>query len=148
MTPIVHSTRRCAAVWSAPRVGRRLNIPLWAVMVVAAWLSLIGLREWFESAGSGAPSMCHAKAITGIACPTCGTTRAVRAAAAGDVLGAWLMNPFVVTAILCGLLWLTWRLSTGRTISVRLTKPARNTICFAVAFLFVLNWVYLIVLGI
>ncbi len=43
--------------------------------------------------------VCPLRAITGIACPACGGTRAVVALARGDVAGALAWNPFVILAL-------------------------------------------------
>lgn len=136
------------SVLRLPHVGRRIRVPTWAVAIVVAWLGLVGLSEWLEPANSDLPSLCRFKAVTGVPCPTCGATRAVKAAASGDFLTAWLMNPFVVTAMALGVAWLTWRLVTGRAIIVRLSRTGRVATWSTIALLFALNWVYLIWRGI
>lgn len=150
MTPATDMPQRQRAptVLGLPRVGRRIRVPVWAVAVVFVWLALVGLCEWLEPADANVPSLCRVKAVTGIACPTCGTTRAVKAAVTGDVIGAWLFNPFVVTALLAGALWLTWRFATGRAVVLRLNRSGRIAVWSVIAALFALNWAYLIWRGV
>ena len=43
--------------------------------------------------------VCPLRAVTGIACPTCGGTRAVLALLRGDVTGSLAWNPFVALGL-------------------------------------------------
>ena len=70
-------------------------------MVALAWLGLVGVTELLPR-GADAPPLCHFRRLTGVECPTCGSTRAVRAVLAGDVLGAVAFNPLMML-ILAGL---------------------------------------------
>lgn len=54
---------------------------------------------------------CIIKSVTGIPCPSCGTTRAVSALVKGDFVGSLLLNPFgliVLSAFLIVPLWIVY----------------------------------------
>ena len=76
------------------------------------------LFRWFInwiSSGQGFPCLFHF--ITGLYCPGCGGTRAVRALLQGDVVKSFCYHPFVVYAVIALLaesgFWL-WALLGGR----------------------------------
>ena len=57
------------------------------------------------------PSLCPLQMATGVACPSCGGTRAVLYLAGGDPMAARAMNPGVTAfAVALGVLWVTGRL--------------------------------------
>ncbi len=150
-------------------VARPIRLwPTWTVPLGCGlvWLALVGVFEWLRPAGSDV-TLCLFRNATGLPCPTCGTTRAVLAAADGRVLDAALFNPFVVIAAIVGGVWLvvtfgcrglaqfgrcataqTRRMnSAGRTGASAGRRPygALKIVLGAVAaLLFVANWGYLI----
>jgi len=130
--------------WSAVR-GRA---PLGAIfggigVLVAAAVALLHLdRLPF--------TVCLFKGLTGMPCPTCGSTRALARLFGLDLTGALAMNP-VVTAV--GVVIAAWALVDlallpGRR-SLRLElSPRLGHLLRAVALVaFFLNWVYLILAG-
>jgi Protein of unknown function (DUF2752) len=130
--------------WSAER-GRA---PLGAIfggigVVVAGAVSLMHLDRL-------PITVCLFKGLTGLPCPTCGSTRAVARLFGLDLAGALAMNP-IVTAVavviaawaLVDLALLPSRRSLRLELSPRLGQLLRAT---ALA-LFFLNWVYLILAG-
>ncbi|MCP3914140.1 MAG: DUF2752 domain-containing protein [bacterium] len=60
-----------------------------AVVAVAAWTALSG-----AAAGEVRLVPCPVHAVTGVACPGCGMTRACVALAHGEVASAWSFHPF------------------------------------------------------
>jgi hypothetical protein len=48
---------------------------------------------------------CPLFALTGLSCPGCGTTRALRALLHGDVMAAFAWNPLTMTAMALGAAW-------------------------------------------
>lgn len=70
-----------------------INAAALASLVVAAMLAL----DWF------AP-VCPFRAITGLLCPGCGMTSALRALVAGDFSGAWYSNPLLFALLLAVIL--------------------------------------------
>lgn len=63
--------------------------------IVAAGVGLVFFRPLFDAL---APT-CFFRQWTGLLCPGCGITRAMRALAAGDVLAAFDFNPLGVAAL-------------------------------------------------
>ncbi len=110
-----------------------------------AWLALVGLVEWLRPAGC-AVSLCILRNVTGLPCPTCGSTRAVRALAAGRPIEALGHNPLVVTAMACGAAWLFWRAVRAPRRRGALRRPSNGAALAVVAVLLVVaNWCYLLV---
>ncbi len=126
------------------RIDRRLNIPRWALLVVALWLALFGILVWWQLATGISIQLCWFRNLTGVACPTCGSTRALLALGRGEVLDAFRYNPLVFTVGLTGTAWLVLRVGFGRTVQVALSTAARRTVWTLLLFVFVLNWVYVI----
>lgn len=114
--------------------------------VVIGWLSLVGAYEYTTRDDPDKPPLCLLKRFTGQPCPTCGSTRAVLAIGRGDVAGAFLFNPFVVTALPVAALWLVWRFALKRRLG--LSPRWRRIAWAAIAVLFIANWVYLIASGV
>lgn len=64
---------------------------------------------------------CPFRAVTGIPCPTCGTTRALVALSRGQLAQALVNNPmFTLGLVLAGLAALVWTLNHGR--GMRITQ--------------------------
>ena len=94
---------------------------------------------------------CSLKAIFGLPCPTCGSTRAVQQLLQGNVSGAFMMQPLGVTST--GLACLFSLYSFGVIVLKRPRLsflnhlPLSNRIYFWAAALISLNWIYLIISG-
>ncbi len=61
-------------------------------------------------AHTAAPSICLFKEVTGLPCPSCGTTRSLLLLVQGDFRGSLMMNPFGVllaVALIVVPLWIT-----------------------------------------
>lgn len=88
------------------------TIVILACMTGWAWIK-------FNTASTSAPAettVCIFKHVTNVPCPSCGTTRSVVTLMEGDVMEAFLTNPFgllVATFILVGPPWIIWDLLTG-----------------------------------
>ena len=111
--------------------------------------ALIGLSPW-APAVSGSLWPCTFKNLTGIACPTCGTTRAALALARLDVATAFVHYPLpalVWTLFLGGGLFAAALTLFGRTppsLPERLPVWARA----GVVSMLLLNWAYSIATGV
>jgi hypothetical protein len=125
---------------TATREERQLAL-LW----LAAAASVVGLRPlWLALVPLMRP--CVFRSLTGIPCPTCGTTRAATAFLHGNLAAAFTANPlaaaaglfFVVGAPLAAL-WAILRLPVP---VVSFPLPARAR--FAVVAVVAANWLYLI----
>lgn len=91
---------------------------------------------------------CFFREFTGIPCPTCGATRSLIHLSHGDFWGTLLMNPlfaFVVVGVLVvffvNVVALIFRLPR---LHVILQPVETNILRAAIAFLFILNWIYLV----
>lgn len=74
---------------------------LYAIVYIACFLGLAYLFYKTNYSESSNLSFCMIKNVTGYACPSCGTTRAVQLFLRGEIAASVLMNPFgIVVAIL------------------------------------------------
>lgn len=114
-------------------------VPLLAVLLGVAGL----VSVWVVRDAEGV-ELCHIKRVTGVPCPTCGTTRGVLAALEGRPLDAWLWNPLVfsVASIVAGLLLL--RVVAQRRVVLELSAHGRRWAWAAAALTLLANWLYLL----
>lgn len=96
---------------------------------------------------------CVFKAGTGVPCPSCGSTRALEALAAGDVMAALAVNPLAVLALAGGMTYLlyAWLAIAGVVRPLRpgwLTPPMPMWLRWGAPLALALNWIYLIVSGV
>ena len=95
-------------------------------------------------------TVCMFKALTGLPCPTCGTTRTLGRLAHGDLAGALTMSPlatlaaFLIAAwaIADAVLWLR-----GSALSLQVGPRVANALRWAAGLAFLANWFYLIAHG-
>jgi len=117
---------------------------LWGLLALAA----VALRPVWLALAPVAPR-CPFKALTGLPCPSCGTTRAAVALLHGDVLGAMLSNPVTALAgiafVVGGAAAPLWALAGGRVPVVPTPLPV--TARAALAAILVGTWIYLIAVG-
>ena len=117
-----------------------------AFLWLAAAISAIVLRPLWLAA---APHLhaCVFRSLTGIPCPSCGTTRAATAFLEGDLMTAFINNPlaalagllFVVGAPIA-VIWTTANMSVPS-----LPNPLPAWVRISAVFLIAANWLYLIV---
>lgn len=95
-------------------------------------------------------ALCYVKVLTGLPCPTCGSTRAVGRLFQLDFAGAFAMNPLTAASALvlgawavADLVLLPRRRALGLEISPRTGTLLRIAAVVAVA----LNWAYLLAAG-
>jgi hypothetical protein len=69
------------------------------------WLSISYIRDGPDQHG---PGLCLFKHITGIPCPSCGTTRSVLSLLHGDVTNSLIYNPFGVIIMLIMVILPIW----------------------------------------
>ncbi|MHC4186184.1 MAG: DUF2752 domain-containing protein [Planctomycetota bacterium] len=126
------------------KVPRRLGWPLWALLVVCAWLSLGGAAVWLSSRLDQPLQLCLFKRVSGLPCPTCGFTRGALCVLHGELGRAWLYNPLLFSAL--GLLFAACvsRLAFARAVKMRLTQTERYAAWALVIVLFFCNWAYAI----
>jgi hypothetical protein len=95
-------------------------------------------------------TVCVFKGLTGLPCPTCGSTRALGRLFALDFAGALAMNPFttLVAVLVAG-----WALADlallprRRVLDLEVPKRLGFVLRVAALVLFLANWVYLIAAG-
>lgn len=95
---------------------------------------------------------CVFKAGTGVPCPSCGSTRALESLAAGDLVGALLVNPLAVLALAGGVVYLmyAWLTVAGLIGPLRpgwLTHPMPMALRWGLPSILAANWLYLIFSG-
>jgi hypothetical protein len=95
-------------------------------------------------------TLCVFKGLTGLPCPTCGSTRALGRLFALDFAGALAMNPFttLVAVLVAG--WAVADLALlprRRVLDLEVRKPLGFALRVAALVLFLANWVYLIATG-
>ena len=74
---------------------------LYAIISIACFLGLAYLFCKINYSESSHLTVCIIKNVTGYACPSCGTTRAVQLFLQGEIAASVLMNPFgILVAIL------------------------------------------------
>ncbi|HRR33716.1 MAG TPA: DUF2752 domain-containing protein [Kiritimatiellia bacterium] len=84
---------------------------------------------------------------TGLPCLTCGSTRACAALVAGDLLGAFRMQPLVSALLVASAIAggaHTLLLAVWRTVKVDLSAGERRGLILAGVALAVVNWAYLL----
>ena len=132
------------SLFSLVAARRRLPLPRWAIAIILLWLAGVAAFTWLTRGTEPAPTLCVFRNLTSVPCPTCGTTRAVLAAAEGRMLDALLCNPFVTAALTVGLAWLVLRLGFGRAVHFTAPRPWKRAMWIALIALFLVNWAYVI----
>jgi hypothetical protein len=124
------------------------GVPLGAILgaVAALGTALVGLAHLDRLP----LTLCYFKALTGWACLSCGTTRALGRLFEGDLPGALALNPLATAGLLALVPWTladVALLPRGRALAVELAPGAARAA--RVLFLFALagNWAYLLVVG-
>jgi hypothetical protein len=90
---------------------------------------------------------CVFKAITGLPCPTCGSTRALGRLAAFDLAGALTMNPLATLAAALVAAWALVDLvllARRRALSLDVDRSLAGRLRLGALLLFLANWVYLL----
>ncbi len=95
-------------------------------------------------------TFCVFKGLSGLPCPTCGSTRAIARLFDLDPAGALAMNPFTTLVAVVIAAWAVvdvLLLPRRRALRVGLSRPAGRAFRIAAFVAFVANWVYLLVAG-
>jgi hypothetical protein len=95
-------------------------------------------------------TVCLFKSLTGLPCPTCGSTRAVGRLVHVDLAGAIAMNPLATVVIAIVALWSFcdfWLLTRGRALDVEVGRPLGRIVRVLALAAVGANWLYLIAAG-
>jgi hypothetical protein len=95
-------------------------------------------------------ALCYVKALSGLPCPTCGSTRALGRLFALDVPGAFAMNPLVALGALGLAAWAVADLALlprRRALSVEVAPPLGSALRVAAVAVLLANWAYLLAAG-
>jgi ABC-type maltose transport system permease subunit len=129
------------------RTTRWPKIPWWAIAVVAVWLSLVAGAVQLSHQHGRVITLCPMKRLTGLPCPTCGSTRAGLAMLTGEPLQAWLWNPLVVSVGAVAAVVLLVRLATGCTLRLNFTRRDWRIATAALIIAVLANWAYVLYIG-
>jgi len=126
------------------KVPRRLGWPIWAMLMVCAWLALGGTAVYLSSRLGQPLQLCLFKRLTGLPCPTCGFTRGVLCVLHGQPAAAWLYNPLLFSALALFFAASLGRLLFARSVKLHLTCTESRAAWILGIALFVCNWAYVI----
>jgi hypothetical protein len=101
------------------------------------------------------PGVCLFKRITGIPCPSCGSTRSVLSILKGDFIGALLLNPFgliILLILILAPLWILYDIVLQKDSLLQVYNRAeiflrRKWIATPLILLVILNWIWNIYKG-
>jgi hypothetical protein len=136
------------AVAIAPRPGDRVLTGPMTLAGLALAACAVTRVSGLDHAGI---SFCYFKALTGYACFTCGTTRALGHLARFDLPAAFAVQPLVTAGTLALLLWGAidaGLVPAAKRPTVRLEGRALRTATILVVALATLNWFYLLATGV
>ena len=126
------------------KVPRRLGWPLWALLVVCAWLALGCAALHLGSRLEQPLQLCLFKRVTSLPCPTCGFTRGALSAVRGHPARAWLYNPLLFSALALLFAACLGRVLFARSVKMTLTRTERRAAWVLGIALFICNWAYII----
>jgi len=142
----------------AETTGRALRVPFrlracthvprpdrLSLLVIAVFALVVGGFELVKAAvpspvDAPAPSLCLLKNTTGVPCPTCGSTRAVKAVSRGAIGEAFGHNPLVFSFGLGLGAALALRLVTGHVLQPAFSIVGWISIAAVLLSAFLLNW--------
>ena len=101
------------------------------------------------------PGVCLYKRITGIPCPSCGSTRSVLSILKGDFVGALLWNPFgliIISVLILAPLWILYDIVLRKDSLLQVYNRSeiflrKKWIAIPLILLVILNWIWNIYKG-
>ena len=118
-------------------------VGVWPLVLGIVWTVLVVVFVLVKPPDSDA-TVCVFRNVTGVPCPTCGSTRAALAAVQGRPFDAIVFNPFVTVAGALAIAWLVMRVGFRRRIEIDLAPRHRTLVWIVLGVLFGANWVYVI----
>ena len=129
--------------WRQPETS---GPPLGALFGVVMAFGAVAGAVWLKL-GMPVPA-CRLRELTGVPCPTCGSTRLAEELLRGHVLDAFAANPLVFLALAGLAVWAiastVTRLLRLPTVRVRLDKRERLVLSLAAVASLAASWVYVI----
>ncbi len=126
------------------QVDRKPGISPWLGLVTGLWCVFVFTVVIIDQIAGKEVVVCWFRALTGVPCPTCGSTRALLALAQGRVIESFTYNPMFVAVALLGTAWLVARFGFGRTLNTSLGTRSRRIAWLFATVLFLANWSYVI----
>jgi hypothetical protein len=133
--------------WRALGPGETDHELLWSLVAVAT--GTVALLAW--SAGALGLPACVFKAVTGLPCVTCGSTRALAALAAGEVLAAIRWNPLMTFGVFGLAAYVPYGALASfaglRRCRLQLTERESRAVRWVVLFVVAATWAFLVMDG-
>ena len=126
------------------KCSRRPGWPLWAVLIVLLWVTLLAITLWAETQYHRPFPLCPFKIATRLPCPTCGGSRGLLSFFHGDIAKGWRFNPLVFTVLIAWGIRVVVRAITARRLRVHFSPAGKKMAWTIVIILLVCNWIYLI----
>jgi hypothetical protein len=128
--------------------NRIYSIVLAGTAAGAIWLFVSTLL--LQTVPDGGVELCLIKHITGVPCPSCGSTRSVLSLLHGSISGAWQLNPigFLIAAVLIvAPVWIGSDLLRRRDTFYRFYQQTEKiirkpTIALPLILLVLMNWIW------
>lgn len=137
--------------WLEIEIGEREpgKVPLGAIMMLPLFLMPLG--GYFVQQHADGLGVCTLKALLGLPCITCGSTRATMRLLYGDLVHAFLFQPMMISLYIGVGLWgIVSFASFLMNKRVRVLLGDRASIVFKASFAVIplVNWAYLIAVGV
>jgi hypothetical protein len=116
------------------------------VAALVGWAGFVALSVLLGRTGGPTPPTCVFRAATGLACPTCGSTRAGLALLAMRPGEALALNPLMTVVLVAGPMVAVWRVARGRPFG--LSGSQWTMVAIVLAGAVVANWVYVLSAGV
>ncbi len=128
-----------------PTGARRPRLPLAAALLTGLWGAGVVFVTQLSTHRGDVPPVCHLRRLSGVPCPTCGSTRATLALAKGDLLGAIAWNPWLIAVYFMFGVSLAARLTRQPRYNLiaRLLARPRVAVVLLLSTL-ALNWIYVL----
>lgn len=128
---------------------------LYTIMLLAGAGGFVWLGYVFFNRPAAVMGACLIKGVTGVPCPSCGTTRAIEALLRGRFMDSLLLNPFgivVLSVMIVFPLWIAADLVLGRQSFYEFYGKTeavlkRKYVAIPLAILVLFNWIWNIAKG-